>query len=112
MTTTQQVELKAGSTFSWTYDIPAAYADGYFATGWTMYSQAIDADTGAMVENLEPQWVDEVTTRAVQVVSHGTEDWPRAVLVDVLFLRTSDGLKLSTETVSVKLERRVSVVMP
>lgn len=108
----QEVTLKAGSTFSWTYDIPAAYVDGYFATGWTMHSQAIDADSGAVVADLDPQWVDEVTTRAVQVVEHDTANWPRSVLVDVLFVRTADGLKLPTETVSVKLERQVSRVMP
>lgn len=108
----QEVTLKAGSTFSWTYEIPDSYVNGYFASGWTMHSQAIDADSGAVVADLDPQWVDEMTTRAVQVVEHDTDTWPRAVLVDVLFRRTEDGLKLPTETVSVKLERQVSRVMP
>lgn len=107
-----EVSLKAGSTFSWTYDIPPEYADGYFANGWTMHSQAVDVDTGEMAQNLLPQWVNPATTRSVQVASNDTDGWPRAVLVDVLFRRTIDGLKLSSDTVCVKLDRRVSVVIP
>lgn len=108
----QILEIKRGSSLSHIYDIPAAYADGYFAEGWTLHSQVVDPVTGEVVADLDPQWVDSVTTRAVQVVEKDTVNWPEKLLMDVIFRRTSDGLIIPTDTVLIVTEQRVSRVMP
>lgn len=108
----QTLNVKRGSSLSHIYDIPEAYADGYFAEGWELYSQVVNPVTGEVVADLEPQWVDSVTTRAVQVVEHDTVNWPDKLLLDVIFRRTSDGLTIPTDTVLIVTEQRVSRVVP
>jgi hypothetical protein len=108
----QTLTLKRGSGFAWIFDIPTDYADGYFATGWTWHSQAINAETDEVVADLSPAWVDAVTTRAVQLTENDTANWPERVLVDVIFKRISDGFVIPTDTVVVRTERQVSRVVP
>lgn len=102
------IQLKRGTTFGQILDIPAQFADGYFASGWTMTSEARNAASGALLADLSPQWVDPVTTRSLQLIEHDTAEWPDAVLIDVVFKR-ADGYVLSTGTIVVHMSRRVSV---
>jgi hypothetical protein len=103
------LDLKAGLTFGQILTIPVDYADGYFAVGWTVHSQAVDANTGAVLADLDPQWVNPVTTREVQIRKDETASWPSQVLVDVVFRRTADGYVTGTETILVRVSQRVTV---
>lgn len=111
MTRPIKLELKRGTSFAYFYDMPTSLADGYFASGWTMHCQAVDAVTGLSVNAITPTWDNAVTTRTLRVQHDDTSAWPRTVWVDVLFVH-ADGRRLSVRTVEVSMDPQVSRVLP
>lgn len=89
---------KRGDTFHYVAYLKSPVADGDFA-GWVPTCQIRDT-TGALIANVEAEWVDPVTARAISLTVLSTQDWKRgSVLFDVQFTRTSDGFVRSTSTV-------------
>ena len=99
---------KRGDTFDQLLLVPEVFADGYWI-GWSVTSQ-IRTARGKLIGDLVVSWADPAeTTRILRLFSDDTTRWPVGDLeVDVQFVRDSDGLKRSTETVVVSVLRDVT----
>lgn len=95
---------KRGDTFDQTIVLPDSIADGEMV-GWTGTSQLRTA-RGALVADLAVSWPDDPVRRNVRLFFADTTGWqlsdPHALhVMDVEFVRTSDGYVRSTDTMTV-----------
>jgi hypothetical protein len=99
---------KRGDTFDQLLLIPDSFADGYWI-GWTATSQ-IRTARGKLIAPLTVSWADPAAdTRVMRLFNDETAGWPVGDLeIDVQFVRNSDGLTRSTETIAVTILRDVT----
>lgn len=103
-----QVVHKRGDTFDRQIIIPAEIPDGFFV-GWTPYAQIKTARYGAFIAAFTCEWEDATTTRILRLRDIQTIDWPEGnAVMDVQFVRNSDGSSLSTQTIDVTVIRDVT----
>ena len=88
---------KAGDSFARSLQVPAEFADGYFAN-WTVKSQ-VRTPAGQLVAEVVCDWLDPATTRSLLLSVANTSAWkPGTVEIDVQFTRTADSFVMSTTT--------------
>lgn len=88
---------KRGASFHALVNIPAAFADGYFA-GWSLKSQA-RTDADVLIAELTVQWADPVTTRVLVLKCLDTTTWPIGPAFLDVTLTDPDGYVMPTSTV-------------
>ena len=94
---------KRGDSFDQLAVLPSTFADGYFV-GWTVSAQVRSSPYYNYIADLTCAWVDPVTTRTLTVRNLVTTGWPIGnALMDIQFVRTSDGYTISTDTVDVTI---------
>jgi hypothetical protein len=98
-----QDKHKRGASYSRTIDIPETLPDGYFI-GFDVRSQIRDSREN-LIEELDVEWIDPVTTRQLALVCEDTSKWPLGTTyMDILFTR-NDGWKISSDTVKTEITR-------
>lgn len=104
-----EITHKRGDTFEALLTMPSSFPDGYFV-GWTATSE-MRRTNGALIQAFSVEWrAPEANTRVLALTSDATASWPLGVHeVDVQFIRTSDGRKLSTKTFRVDVLKEVTV---
>jgi hypothetical protein len=102
------LEHKRGDSLDYLAVIPPSFADGYFI-GWTVASQVRSFQYDLLIATLTCTWVDPTLTRSLQVREIDTSDWKLGkALMDVQFIRTSDGYTISTDTVEIDIVRDIT----
>lgn len=104
------IEHKRSDSLDYLAVLPESFPDGYFV-GWTITSQIRSARYYALIADLSCAWVDPVTTRSINVRFTDTTTWPVGpAVLDVRFIRTSDGTTISTDTVDINIVHDVTTV--
>lgn len=102
------IPLKQGDSFDRLLTIPASFEDGFFV-GWGVSSQLVDPATGAVIDSLDTEWADPVTTRTLRIFKIDTTAWPQgSAEFDVQFTRDSDNYVVSTTTAKLKITKDVT----
>jgi len=105
-----QITFKRGSTFAYRIEIPSSFKDGYFAS-WEPYAQLRqkrnDQEDG-LIANLTAEWDSLTKTRAVLIGHPVTKHWPLGEAeLDIVFV-SSDGFRVTSETITVLIERGIT----
>lgn len=101
------IPLKQGDSFDRLLTIPVGFEDGFFV-GWGVSSQLIDSD-GAVLDRIDTEWADPLTTRTLRLFKIDTTAWPQgSAIFDVQFTRASDGYVVSTTTAKLKITKDVT----
>lgn len=103
---------KRGDSLSYLGTIPEDFADGFFV-GWVPTAQIRTAQYYNLIDDLTVTWVDPVTTRSFTVSKIATTTWPVGpALLDIQFVRTSDGFTRSTDTIKINIQHDVTYPEP
>jgi hypothetical protein len=100
--------MKRGDSVNYLAVIPDTFPDGYF-TNWSVASQIRTAQYDILVTSLTCTWADPLTTRNLLVTEIVTTDWKLGkALIDIQFVRDSDGFTLSTNTLEIEIVRDIT----
>lgn len=104
---------KRGDSLEYLGTIPVEdFPDGFFV-GWVPSAQIRTAQYYNLIDDLTVTWVDPVTTRSFIVSKINTTAWPvGAALLDIQFVRTSDGFTRSTETIQINIQHDITYPDP
>ena len=99
---------KRGDSLEYLGTIPEDFADGFFID-WTPSAQIRTAQYYNLIDDLTVTWVDQLTTRSFTVSKIDTKAWPVGpALLDIQFVRLSDGFTRSTDTIQINIEHDVT----
>jgi len=98
--------IKRGDSLDFLATIPSHFADGHFA-GWAVSAQ-VRSDKDELFADLEVDWIDEATTRALRLLCLDTSAWkPGRAQFDIQ-LRRPDGYTISSATTPIYVEKDVT----
>jgi len=111
MATSEPRIFKRGPDFNVTLALPTYVAPGFFSdyTGTAQIRRYQDDSEEGFIANLTFAWVDVEDARAFTLVNQDTSEWPLGLAELDVILENTDGKKVGTATVLLKIERSITV---